>query len=121
MIEKRRRTRVSFATRVVIKFENSEIETEASTQDVSLNGMFIESEDKIPLGTACSVKIYLPGATEDMALHIDGRVCRHAQSGVGINFEAMDPDSFSHLKNIAMYNSSDPDAIEDEILNIPLR
>ncbi|MBF0449199.1 MAG: PilZ domain-containing protein [Candidatus Magnetomorum sp.] len=121
MNEKRRRTRVEFSTQVIISVEGSEIATQANSKDLSLNGLFVESDEVLDLGTICHVKIILPGGVDEISLDMDGVVTRHAPGGFGIIFEGMDPDSFAHLKNIAMYNAEDPDAIEEEILNIPLR
>ncbi|KPA15942.1 type IV pilus assembly PilZ [Candidatus Magnetomorum sp. HK-1] len=121
MNEKRRRTRVEFSTQVIISVEGSEIATQANSKDLSLNGLFVESEEVLDIGTPCHVKIILPGGVDEISLEMEGKVTRHAPGGFGVLFEGMDPDSFAHLKNIAMYNSEDPDAIEEEILNIPLR
>ncbi|ETR72059.1 MAG: type IV pilus assembly PilZ [Candidatus Magnetoglobus multicellularis str. Araruama] len=120
-MEKRRRTRVEFSTQVIISVEGSEIATQANSKDLSLNGLFVESDEVLDIGTPCHVKVILPGGVNEISLEMDGRVTRHAPGGFGVIFEGMDPDSFAHLKNIAMYNSEDPDAIEDEILNVPLR
>jgi len=120
-MEKRKRTRVEFSTQVIISVDGSEIATQANSKDLSLNGLFVESDDVLDLGTKCHVKVILPGGINEISLEMDGRVTRHAPGGFGVLFEGMDPDSFAHLKNIAMYNSEDPDAIEDEILNVPLR
>jgi hypothetical protein len=120
-MEKRKRTRVEFSTQVIISVDGSEIATQANSKDLSLNGLFVESDELLDIGTQCHVKVILPGGVNEISLEMDGKVTRHAPGGYGILFEGMDPDSFAHLKNIAMYNSEDPDAIEDEILNVPLR
>jgi len=121
MREKRKRTRVEFSTKVIIKLEDSEIVTQSDTKDISLSGLYVQTDEKIPLNTKVDCKIILPGGIDEFGISIEGIVSRVDPNGFGINFVSMDPDSFAHLKNIAMYNSQDPDAIESEIINIPLR
>ena len=119
-MEKRRRTRVGFSTQVILTTKDNS-EFTATVIDLSLNGVYLDIQDDIPMGTLCDVKIILPGGIDGMALLMEGEVCRKDPKGMGIRFLSMDPDTFSHLKNIAMYNAPDPDAIEHEIVHIPLR
>jgi hypothetical protein len=49
-----------------------------------------------------------------------GKVVRQDDSGVGVQFEEIDIDTFYHLKNIVYYNADDPDQVEDQLVeNIP--
>jgi len=50
--------------------------------------------------------------------HKKGIIARQDASGLRIAFDSVDVDSFIHLKNIVMYNASDPDVIEKEIFSL---
>jgi len=114
--DKRKRTRVHFETQVVLKTGVSEIMAGANSSDISMKGMFVSTDEKIPVGTPCDIEIVLSGTTSRLALNIEGVVARLDKGGLGITFNSMDVDSYLHLKNIVMYNAQDPDAVEEEML-----
>ena len=115
--DKRKRTRVHFETQVVLKTDVSEITADANSSDISMKGMFISTNEKIPVGTPCDIEIVLSGTTSRLALNIEGVVARRDKGGLGITFNSMDVDSYLHLKNIVMYNAEDPDAVEEEMFS----
>ncbi|MBU8849333.1 MAG: PilZ domain-containing protein [Desulfobacterales bacterium] len=115
--DKRKRTRVHFKTQVALKTDISEIKAVAKSSDISMKGMFISTNKKIPAGTPCDIEIVLSGTTSKLALNIKSLVARQDNAGLGITFDSMDVDSYFHLKNIVMNNASDPDAIEKEIFS----
>ncbi len=115
--DKRRRTRVHFKTQVALKTDISEIKAGAKSSDISMKGMFISTNEKIPAGTSCDIEIVLSGTTSKLALNIKGAIARQDKTGLGITFDSMDVDSYFHLKNIVMNNASDPDAVEKEVFS----
>ena len=115
--EKRKKTRVHFTTQVTLKTDKSKIEAEANSKDVSVKGIFVNTKKKIPVGTPCDIEILLTGTSTKLALSIKGIITRQDASGLGIAFDSMDIDSHFHLRNIVMYNASDPDDIEKEMFS----
>ncbi len=110
--ERRQHERVEFLTsiRVIIdtvddKQENKKIDIKGDSKDLSLKGVFIITQDRVPAGSPCSVSIFLSGTKEDIKLQIQGVVARIENTGLGIAFDSMDVDSFAHLKSIVKYNS----------------
>ena len=116
--EKRKRTRVHFETQVIIKTDKAQIVAEANSEDISIKGIFVNTEKKIPVGTPCDLEILLTGTSTRLALTIKGIVTRQDASGLGIAFDSMDLDSYVHLKNIILYNASDPDDIKKEMFSL---
>ena len=115
--DKRKRTRVHFKTQVVLKTGVSEIKANAKSSDISMKGLFITTDEKISVGTPCNIEIVLSGTTSRLALTIKAVIARQDKDGLGITFDSMDVDSYFHLKNIVMYNASDPDVIAEEIFS----
>ena len=115
--ERRKKTRVHFKTQVILKTDKSKIEAEANSKDVSVKGIFVNTKKKIPVGTPCDIEILLTGTSTKLALSIKGIITRQDASGLGIAFDSMDIDSQFHLRNIVMYNASDPDDIEKEMFS----
>jgi hypothetical protein len=116
--ERRTRTRVDFTTQVIVKTDESEIVAEANSEDISIKGLFVNTEERIPVGTPCDIEILLTGTSTRLALTIKGIITRQDASGLGIAFDSMDLDSYVHLKNIVLYNASDPEDIEKEMFSL---
>lgn len=116
--ERRTRTRVHFTTQVIVKTDESEIVAEANSEDISIKGLFVNTEERIPVGTPCDIEILLTGTSTRLALTIKGIITRQDASGLGIAFDSMDLDSYVHLKNIVLYNASEPEDIEKEMFSL---
>ncbi len=115
-MEKRKTSRVEFDIKAVIQYNGSTIEGEV--RDLSLQGMFFETEQNIPLGTRLTVDISLQGSTSDLVLKVMGTVVRHETGGIAIHFEEMDLDSFIHIRNIVAYNEGDGDKVREEFASM---
>jgi hypothetical protein len=81
--ERRRKTRVQFTTQVVVKTEESEIVTEANSEDISIKGIFVNTEEKIPAGTSYDVEILLMGTSTRLVPDIKGVITRQDETGLG--------------------------------------
>ncbi len=105
--ERRNHERVDFSApiSIMIETEDDTIEVTGDSQDLSLKGMFIPTDKKVPLGSHCIIKIFLSGTRDSLELNIQGVIARAENNGLGIIFDSMDVDSFTYLKNIVKYNS----------------
>lgn len=110
--EKRRHPRVGFSTRILVSLcaDGKGVELEGSSRDLSMRGVFVNTDRQFAKGTPCSVKIFLSGGLEDVELGIQGTIVRTTGKGFGVGFDSMDVDTYSHLKNIVTYNSNDDSA-----------
>ncbi len=106
-VERRNYERVDFSTAlsIVIEIEGAKIEVKGDSKDLSLKGMFITTDKKIPTGSPCAIKIFLTGTRDLVELNMQGVIARAENKGLGITFDSMDVDSFTYLKNIVKYNS----------------
>ena len=104
---RRRYDRVGFKTEIKISLivDNKEVKLEANSEDLSLRGVFVSTQRAFPVGSACFIKIYLTGGIDEIVLSIQGTIVRQTNTGVGVEFDSMDVDTYSHLKNIIQYNN----------------
>lgn len=104
--ERRKYPRVAFSTTINIQIEIEEncVEVTGDSRDLSLKGVYIPDIGGYSIDTKCEVNIILSGSVENIQLRIRGRVARADKNGLGIVFDSMDVDSYSHLKNIVKYN-----------------
>ena len=105
---RRKHSRVGFATQIKIDLKTKDpVRLEGSSKDLSLKGLFVITDRRFARGTLCSVKIVLTGGIEKIELLIEGTIVRQTDVGIGIIFNSMDVDTYSHLKNIVVYNRVD--------------
>ncbi len=112
--ERRNKTRVQFETRVVVRAGDTVVTSRAGSRDISLRGLYIETDRELPEGASCEVEILLTGTSSNLFIKVQGRVARRERKGLGIEFESIDPDSYFHLRNLLLYNTEDPELIEQE-------
>ncbi len=107
--DRRKHSRVGFSTRieVILKADGKQVILDANSKDLSIKGVFADTEQKFSLKTHCEVNIYLSSGIDDIKLEIQGTIVRQTGAGIGIVFESMDVDTYTHLKNIVRYNSGD--------------
>ncbi len=107
-------TRVDFETKVIISVDGKEL-PEAESKDISLNGIFVKIKG-LEVGVECDIKLTLSGASSKLRIEAKGKVVRLTDSGAGIVFTMIDPDSFLHLLNIIAINTGDYDMVHQEFL-----
>ncbi len=107
--EKRKHSRVGFSTaiEILLQADGKEVKLAGNSMDLSLKGIFVNAEETFASGTKCLVNVYLTGGIDKIELQMKGTVVRMSDNGMGIIFDSMDVDTYSHLKNIVYYNSSD--------------
>lgn len=114
MPNRRRRTRVEFHTLVDIQATGARLR-DLETRDLSQKGMFLLGSHPLQEGQECFVTVRLHGDEESTpVLHMEGRVARITPEGTAIDFVAMDPDTYMHLRNLVLLNADDPEKAESE-------
>lgn len=109
--ERRRRGRVPVCLAVKINVEGRVIAV--VSRNLSLKGLACASHPLLRENACCQVVIRL---TPDIQAVIKARVVRADQTQTAIDFLAMDPESFVHLKKLVEYHSHSPETITRELL-----
>jgi hypothetical protein len=97
---------------VTVRLEGQAIEVES--RNLSLKGLACSPHPLLKENACCQVILDL---TAEFQVNIKSRVARLSESEVGIDFLAMDPESFVHLKKIVEHHSRCPEAVAAELLN----
>ncbi|MDY0131557.1 MAG: PilZ domain-containing protein [Desulforegulaceae bacterium] len=108
--DRRQGKRVTFNTEIYLKTPSQIFRLEGSSKDISQKGVFIYTDNEIPLDTICEIKIILSGSSPPVVLDIIGTVARKTSEGIGLEFKEMDLDSYTHLKNIVKFNTKEDNA-----------
>ena len=110
-MEKRNCTRVLFQSEAVVLYKDQTLR--GKVENLSLNGMFLRADGKIPLNEVVEIEILLSGASSKLTVNLQGVVVRQDEDGIAIQLVGMDLDSFIHFKNIITYITGE----EREIMN----
>lgn len=57
--DKRKRLRLDFNTRVSLTFQNPDQVLTATMKNISMNGIFVETDQMIPLDTPCGIEVVI--------------------------------------------------------------
>ena len=117
-------TRVDF--RITARVEVGGTVLEGTVENLSLRGMLMETDKKLPVGERAEITITLAdqqtkaGAAahhdEDRpVIEVSGTVVRVSAISTAFKFDLIDSDSFIHLKNIVALNSGDPERTFSEM------
>jgi len=109
MLDKERRQgeRIQFTSHIHITTEDDTIGARADSRDISLKGIYLVPEKRIPLNTFCTLQISFTGESSTMTFTLHGKVCRHDDRGMGIAFHDLTEDSFVHIKNLIALHSAE--------------
>lgn len=102
MTEKRLCTRVKLQECVSIRYGTQVFF--ADTQDVSLQGIYVRTEQDLPLHATINVTLYHAPA---YSIHVQGDVVRREPGGFGMKIRQMDVNSFTCLRNIVTVKCND--------------
>jgi len=103
-MEERNKSRVMFHVNASLEYDGHTVN--GDVENLSTNGMFMNTIENIPLNTAVDVSIYLSGSTSELSLKINGIVVRKETRGVAVTFREIEFDSFIHLRNIIEFNTA---------------
>lgn len=112
MKDRRSFSRVDFRVSALLQAEGVAIKGEVS--DVSLHGVYMETEEVLPVGTPVEITIYLSAAAEPVVINVKGTVARLVPGGIGCAFDKMDVESFAHLRSIISYQAGDESKVMAE-------
>lgn len=111
--EKRKFTRVKFDTAVQVSTPTNSI-TVSRASDLGLGGVFVFTDEKLPIGTECVVNIELIGPASLLRVRVEGEIVRVQDRGLALQFTRIDTDSLIHLKHLLSIQSEDPELIKRE-------
>ena len=112
MLERRNFSRVDFKVSALLQSDGVALKGEV--KDLSLHGLYLETQEILPIGTQVEVTIYLTATTEPIVINVSGTVARLVPGGLGCSFDKMDVDSFAHLRSIISYQVGDESKIMSE-------
>lgn len=84
---KRKRLRISFEAQVKLQFETIDMILNAKMKNISMNGIFVETDKVIPLNTPCGIEVIVTGPHSKLTIETRGFVSRNDPAGLGVKFK----------------------------------
>ena len=105
-MERRKNRRVPF--QVIATVQTEQISIKGMVDNLSMKGMFLITMETLSGGSPLEISIILSGSSSLLSIKVKGRAVRQTEVGIAIEFQEMDLDSFTHLRNIIAQTPDDP-------------
>lgn len=112
-MENRNFTRVDFSQCVSIKYADQTFF--GDIQNLSLQGLFIKTPEKVPLHTPVEITVYF---SQNSSMYLNANVVRCEDAGLGFQISGMDVNSFVHLRNAVSMQCNDQDLLMQETFKV---
>ena len=107
-------SRVPVKVRVLVRSEGIDVNSQRSI-DLSMNGIFVECDEPLPVGTKCELTLLLDGTDPMIRAECGGLVRRVTAEGMAIEFVELTLESYEHLQNLVRFNAPDLSSVENEL------
>jgi hypothetical protein len=111
-MEKRNFDRITFQTKAIVRSKDATVI--GIVENLSLDGIFLKTPEKLHLNRIVKIEVLITGTSSQLSILLDGKIMRHENVGMAIQFKNIDMDAFFHLKNLLSYNTNQMGTLEDE-------
>ena len=111
-MEKRSSARIPFKTKAIVRHKDSTVI--GIVENLSLAGIFLKTPEKLALKRVVKIELLFTGTSSQISILLDGKITRHENIGMGIEFRNIDLDAYFHLKNLIEYNTDKIDKAKEE-------
>ena len=111
-MEKRTFARIPFKTKAIVRQKDATVI--GIVENLSLAGIFLKTPERLGLKRLVKIELLFTGTSSQISIILDGKITRHENVGMGIEFRNLDLDAFFHLKNLINYNTDKIDKVKKE-------
>jgi len=111
-MEKRNFTRIPFQTKAIVRAKETTVI--GVVENLSLAGIFLKTPERLKLNRLVKIELLFTGTSSQISIILDGKIRRHENLGMAIQFRNVDLDAFIHLKNLISYNTNQMGKVEEE-------
>ena len=111
-MEKRNFDRIPFQTKAIVRSKDTTVI--GIVENLSLDGIFLKTPEKLTLNRIVKIELLFTGTSSQLSILLDGKIMRHENIGMAIQFKNIDMDAFFHLKNLISYNTNQVGKLKDE-------
>jgi len=111
-MSKRKMSRVNFRVDALINY--NDMKKVCSVRDLSLSGIYLATDLDIAIGENVKLTVKIISDSTTGELYLSGIIVRKDSDGLALEFSDLPIDSYLFLRNVVVYNSGDPETIDQE-------
>ncbi|MEJ2364568.1 MAG: PilZ domain-containing protein [Deltaproteobacteria bacterium] len=111
-MEKRNFDRIPFQTKAIVRSKDATVI--GIVENLSLDGIFLKTPEKLNLNRIVKIEVLITGTSSQLSILLDGKIMRHENVGMAIQFKNVDMDAFFHLKNLISHNLNQEEKLNDD-------
>ena len=111
-MEKRNFNRIPFQTKAIVRSKDATVI--GIVENLSLDGIFLKTPEKLNLNRIVKIEVLITGTSSQLSILVDGKIMRHENVGMAIQFKNVDMDAFFHLKNLISHNLNQVGKLNDD-------
>ena len=111
-MEKRIFDRIPFQTKAIVRSKDATVI--GIVENLSLDGIFLKTPEKLNINRIVKIEVLITGTSSQLSILLDGKIMRHENVGMAIQFKNVDMDAFFHLKNLISHNLNQVGKLNDD-------
>lgn len=111
-MSKRKMSRVNYKVDAVLNLNG--VKKLCSVKDLSLSGIYILTDVNIEMGEHVKITVKVVSDSTAGEIELIGDVVRKDREGIAFEFSELPIDSYLFLRNVIVYNSEDPESVDQE-------
>jgi hypothetical protein len=111
-MEKRSFARIPFQTKAIVRSKDATVI--GIVENLSLAGIFLKTPEKLRINRIVKIELLFTGTSSQLSILLNGKIMRHENTVMAIQFKNVDMDAFLHLKNLISYNTNQMDKLNEE-------
>jgi len=111
-MEKRTFARIPFPTKAIVRAKNATVI--GIVENLSLDGIFLKTPERLGLNRIVKIELLFTGTSSQLSILLDGKIMRHENIGMAIQFKDVDLDAFLHLRNIISCSTNQMEKLKGE-------
>lgn len=111
-MEKRHFARIPFQTKAIVRSKDATVI--GIVENLSLDGIFLKTPERLGLNRIVKIELLFTGTSSQLSILLDGKIMRHENIGMAIQFRDIDMDAFLHLKNLISCNTNQMEELNEE-------
>jgi len=111
-MEKRTFVRIPFPTKAIVRVKDATVI--GIVENLSLDGIFLKTPERLGLNRIVKIELLFTGTSSQLSILLDGKIMRHENLGMAIQFKDVDMDAFLHLKNLISRSTNQMEKLKDE-------
>lgn len=111
-MEKRHFDRIPFQTKAIVRSKDATVI--GIVENLSLDGIFLKTPERLGLNRIVKIELLFTGTSSQLSILLDGKIMRHENIGMAIQFRDIDMDAFLHLKNLISCNTNQMEELNEE-------